>query len=219
MPNELVKIDDLLGGLSLDKYTEEDFNASRAGGGADFLPRIQLMTANAAKCKEGSFPTNHYALVENQSYKDLGGNVDVLIICFRPKALEIGDGVVASHDTESELFGQIVERASQPDSGCMYGPEFLVWIPSEKRFATFFMGSKSARRESPAVKSRLKAAATLGARKVTTSKYTWFAPSCVACTTPLTAAPQPEDLGRVVESFLNPPAPTAEPADTSSRSR
>jgi len=207
MADELVKLDDL-GAMTPSKYSDEDFDKSASGGG--FLPRVQLMTSNSAKCKSGDFSVNHYALIQDQKFDDLGKNVDVLIVDWRPKALETGEAVISVFDPNDDEFARIQERSlNEKDSGCMFGPEYLVWIPSVKRFATFFMGTKSSRREAGAVKARMHKAATLGSQKCKNASYEWFAPECQACSTPF-EMPNKSELAEVVEKFRNPPKPEIE---------
>lgn len=199
--NELVKVEDL-GELPVSKYSEEDWDATASS--STFLPRLQLMTSNAGMCKSGDFPANHYALVRDSKFDDLGKNVDILLLSWRPKALETGDAVISVYDPESAEFQRIQDKSAEKDSGCMFGPEFLVWVPKAKAFATFFMGTKSARRESGAVKARLKKAATLGSHEIKTKKFTWYAPQCSACSTPFDM-PQKEAMLAALEQFNNPP--------------
>lgn len=199
--SDLVKLEDL-GDLPVSKYSDDDWDATASS--AAFLPRVQLLTSNSTKCKSGEFPTNHYALVQDQRHDDLGGNVDVLVVTWRPKALETGEAVISVFDPNDAEFQRIQEKSAERDSGCMFGPEFLIWVPSVKSFATFFMGTKSARREAGAVKARLKKAATLGSQKIENKKYTWFAPQVSACSTPFDM-PTQEALLTAVEQFQNPP--------------
>jgi len=202
MADELVKADDLAGLLGIQKYDDAAFDAAAAG--TAYLPRLQLLTSNSKLCKSGAFPTNHYALVRDQKHDDLGKNVDVLIVVWRPKALETGDAVISCFDPEDAEFVRIQEKSGQKDSGCMCGPEFLVWIPSVKAFATFFMGTKSARRESANVKARVTKSATLGSQLCKNKKFEWFAPECSACSTPFEMPPKAL-LMETVEKFNNPP--------------
>jgi len=200
--NELVKIEDL-GDLPLNKYDDEAFDATASA--TKFLPRLQLLTSNSAMCKSGEFPTNHYALVRDQKHDDLGKNVDVLLVSWRPKALQTQDTIISVFDPKDDEFQRIQERSlNVKDSGCMFGPEFLVWIPQIGEFGTFFMGTKSARREAGAVKALLQKAATLGSQKIETKKFTWFAPQVQACSTPF-EMPAKTDLVAAVEQFNNPP--------------
>jgi len=202
MSNELVKLDDL-GDLAVNKYSEDDWDATATS--ASFLPRIQLMTSSTALCKSGKFPINHYAVVRDQKFDDLGENVDVLVIAWRPKALETGDAIISVYDPSDAEFQRIQDRSlNVKNSGCMFGPEFLVWIPKAKIFGTFFMGTKSSRREAGNAKSRLKAAATLGSQFCKNKEYEWYAPEVSACSTPFDM-PERASLVEAIEKFNNPP--------------
>jgi hypothetical protein len=158
-------------------------------------------------------------MVEDQTFHDLGKNVDVAVVAWRPKAIEMGAQVISVHDPSHEEFKRIQDRANnEQNSGCMYGPEFLVWIPSAGKCATYFMGSKSARRESPKIKALMRQAATIGSQHIETKKYDWYAPKITECSTPLQAPPV-DALEAAVEMFNNPPAPefTTEAEETRAR--
>lgn len=178
---------------------------------ADFIPRLQLMTANSKQCKAGEFPVNHYAFIRDQNLQDLGETVDVLAITWRAKALEIGEQVISIFDMQNDEFKRIQEKSAEQDSGCMYGPEFLVYIPQIKEFATFFCGSKSARRESGSVKALMTKPATLKSKKIEGKRYTWFTSTAVPCSTPF-EPPIIDDLKKVVDKFNNPPETQVEAA-------
>ncbi len=97
----------------------------------------------------------------------------------------------------------------------MFGPEFLVWIPSVSKFATIFLGSKSSRRIAPDVKALLMEAATFGSQKVELTSHTYFTNNVTACSTPVT--PPDTEVARVqMVAFANPPAPDVELADVAS---
>lgn len=212
MSNDLVKVEDLQD-LPLQKYDDKAFELAQSS--ASYLPRLQLLTSNSDKCKSGEFPTNHYALINDQKFDDLGVNVDCLPVAWRPKALETGDEVISVYDPNDAEFARIQERSlNETNSGCMFGPEFLVWLPGVKRFATFFMGTKSARRESSALKDRLQKGVTLGSQKIETKKFTWFAPKVSACSTPF-EMPSRDALIEAVEGFNNPPKSEVEKVSSS----
>ena len=191
---------------SLEKYTDDDFDGVASSG---YLPRLQLMTSSSEKCKAGEFKINNYALVSDSNYIDLGTEVDCWPIVWRPKAIEMGDSVITVFDQKSEQFRDIAKRADVQNSGCMYGIEFLIWLPKVGEFCTFFMGSKSARREARNVKARLREPSTLKSHKLQNTSYTWYAAIITACSTPFDL-PDPEAMIEQIESFNNPPAPTAE---------
>ena len=197
------------------KYSDDDFDKVAA---SKYLPRVQLMTSNSKPCKSGEFPMNHYALVRGKNFTDLTESVNVLVIAWRPKALDMSDGVVSFFDPEHKEFQRIEEMSEQPDSGCMYGPEFLVYIPSVEEYGTFFMGSKSARNESPAIKALLGKAATLQVQHITTAKYDWYSPQVIPCTTPFDI-PDIEDIKTIASEFNNPPETEVETAEETGRER
>ena len=186
-----------------------------------YLPRLQLMTANSEKCKSGEFPINHYARVHDSDFRDLGATVDVLIIAFRPLAIEttVEGDVITCLDPKvvdgkpTGNFARIQKEADKPGmNGCMYGPQFLVWVPSAQEFMTYYMASKTARRASSQVKARMKDSATLGSQKIEGKEFTWYGPTCQACSTPF-EMPTAEEVQEAVQPFLNPPEPEVTVAD------
>lgn len=209
--NEVAKLD-MLADLP-QKYDDSAFDAATKSG--KYLPRLELKTSNSEKCKDGSFPINHYALVRDQHMKDLGKDVDCAIIAWRPKAVNFGEMVIAVFDHEDPQFKKIEDDAEVNSQGNQYGVEFLVWLPEVKEFATFFMGSKTARRESPVVKALLGQAATLKSHKIPHKKYDYFGPTATSCSTPF-EMPDRAELLEVVEKFNNPPKTEIEQEDESS---
>lgn len=190
---------------------KKELESLSAGG--NWLPRLALFGGNSDAAKEGKIPIGHYGLVTGKDQLAvLGPEVDVLVISWRPTAIDTsGDTVVSSHDKDSDLFKRIQEQADNvKDSGCMYGPEFLIWIPSLKKYATFLLGSKSFRREAMPLSQLMSKAATLKAKLVSTDRFKWHVPVTMACTTPFGELPDLEDIKEKAESFNNPPAP-AEP--------
>lgn len=197
--------------LPASNFSDEAFEEATLS--SKFLSRLQLMTSNSDKCKGGEFPINHFALIRNQEHKDLGESIDIIILGWRPRALQTGEEILTAFDIESDIFKQIMEKSETPDSGCMYGPEFLVWVSSVSEFATFFMGSKSARREAPQVQSHMHECITLVPKRVETKKFTWYTPEVRECSTPAASMPGKADLDAVVHDFQNPPAQEIELAD------
>jgi hypothetical protein len=214
MPNELATLTEALP----QKYSAEDFAAAASNNA--FLPRLQLMTANSEVCKEGKFPINHYALIRDSSHQDLGVEVDVLVAAWRPKAMRIGDdNIVTSYDVQSADFKKIVEDSANVNSGCMYGPEYLVWVASAKSFATLYCGSKTNRRESGNIQTNIGKVVSLKAKKCQNSKNTWF--GILASPSSVTPNPLPEQgkLVEEVQKFQNPPESDVQAADAKDTGR
>jgi hypothetical protein len=201
------------------KHDETAMSAVSAGG--KFLPRLQLMTSRSEQCEINGFPTNHFAVVESNDYQDIGESVDILIISWRPKALDTKaeDGVISCYDPKfvdgkpTGVFAEIQKKSEGKDSGCMYGPEYLVFIPSLDLFATFFCGSKTLRYEVPQFKKRIGGAATLRPHMIHIKKgdRKYFSTKVYDCTTPLDV-PEQTRITEEAEKFLNPPAQTTEAA-------
>lgn len=193
------------------EYDDELFKKAAKTG--DYLPRFQLMTANSEQVKSGEFPTNHFALVQDQKFIDLGEKVDGLIVAWRPKALEIDEIIVTVHDPDDEEFQRIMTKSNEPgEMSCMYGPEFLLWLPESGEFTTFFMCSKSMRRESPNVKSLMRKGATFKSKKISTPKFTWWSAIAEKCTTPFDL-PDQTKLEKEYHKFMNPEVKTVERVD------
>lgn len=201
----------------IQKYTDDDFNKVVTAG---YFPRLQLMTAKSDECIAQRFPVNHYAFIRDQDYIDLGETVDCLPIAWRPKALDVSDRstVISVFNPDSDEFKRIYSESGIQDSGCMYGPEFLIWVPQIKQFACLFMGSKSARRESGNIKNKLQQPITLKSKLIETAKYKWYSPVTTVCTTPF-ELPTIEALQDAVDKFNNPPESMVEKADASQDER
>ena len=195
--NQLVPVELLQGPL-----TEYDFNKVSATG--SYLPRLQLYGGNSDACKEGKIGIGRWGLTIDDSITDLTPEVDVVILSWRPKALQIdGETIITEYDPNSDNFKKIAALSDEKDSGCMFGPEFLVYIPGHN-FATLYMSSKTARREAKNVRPLLGKAATLKCRLIKTVKYSWHGPVVVPCSAPLTLPPLSEIQGQITK-FQNPP--------------
>lgn len=193
---------DIGGGDLANKYDADAFDKATKSG--TYLGRVQLMTSNSNMCKAGKFPINSYAHVHDQNYTDLGKQADVLVCGWRPKALEMDEELISVFDPEHEEFKRIQAKSEEKDSGCMFGPEYLIWIPSIKKFATFFMGTKSSRREAPSMQARMQKAATLDSKLIETKRFTWQAPEIKACNTAFDI-PEEGDIVEQLQAFMNPP--------------
>ncbi len=115
-----------------------------------WLPRVQLFSSNAGPVKERIFPAGHWGIpVSPSTIVDLGEEVDVVLVATRQRAMQWdGETMTTSCDRESSVFQEIIRLSeTDKDSGAMYGPEFLAWVGSQQMFATLFLGSPSARRE------------------------------------------------------------------------
>lgn len=204
LPANFMKPEGALIPVIANKYDDKMFEEVASGG--KFLPRLQLYGGNSDLAKEGKIQMGTYGLVTNKdSVTALGNEVDVLVVGWRPKAIDMsGEDVVACYNPTSLLFKTIEAKAGEKDSNCMFGPEFLVYVPSTKTWATFLMGSKTARREAPQMKVLMGGAATLKVTLIKTQKYSWHASVVTKCSTPFELPPSAEIIEKAT-AFNNPP--------------
>lgn len=170
------------------KYGSEEAFAVVATS-TQFLPRLQLYGANSEYVKEGKIGMGRWGLVRTKDQlEDQGPECNILAVSWRPKALEIlkaQNEVLAIYNPQSLDFKRIASRAdNEKDSGCMYGPEYLVFLPNSGGlgdWATLFLGNKTNRREAPKVKARLGLMSTLKVHLIRNKQYSWHGPICVPC--------------------------------------
>src|SRR5262245_5693505 len=131
---------------SLVPVTESKYGSmevfSEMATASQWLPWLALFGGNSKAVKQGLVPIAHYALaLGGDSYIDLGSEVDVLPLSWRPKATSFeGETPVSFFNPKSEEFLAVQKKSESPNSNCVFGPEFLLWVPSVRRFATFLMG-------------------------------------------------------------------------------
>lgn len=221
--NALATVD--IAALQKAKFADDGFGDLSGPGFGAFLPYIQLCGSSTDLAKRGEIAVGNYALIigsgDKKEHVDLGKNVICIPVAWRPKAMNAKTNpVLASFNPASPLFQQLRKTAeADSQSGCMFGPEFLLWIPGHG-FATFHMGSKTARNEARSVQAllpgndgRLKTA-NLSAQFIKTEKYSWHGPKCVI-SSQVAEQPPAELMLQTVTDFLNPadskPPETAAP--------
>jgi hypothetical protein len=196
------------------KYDDKTFDGLAQG--TDFPPRLQFFSGKTDQAVTGKIPVNHFGLVINKdNLIDLGTEVDVGILSWRPKAIRIAqDGNVYNyHDPNSQEFKAVITESKIQDSGCFYGPEFLVYVPGSDKIATLLFGSMSARNEAPAVKNQMGKMCTLKSKLIETKKFKWMVPIGLPCSTPPSTEPDPEKLLSELNKFNNPKSAVVEKAE------
>lgn len=186
-----------------------------------FLKRLQLVTKGKLVDK-GLVKPGHWAIpISDEEATDLGPTVDILVLAVRDKTLDTNEKPpIASYDVDCEIFKAILERASEKDSGCMYGPSFLVFERSSEQFLEVFFGNASGRQEAgnlvpylPISEEQAKQfghgftaqspqTATLKAKYIERPKYAWHAPVVGKCSTPFVSLPAVEEFVKQVTNFL-----------------
>jgi hypothetical protein len=183
------------------KYTvEEEFDKFVSS----YLPRLQLFDSNSNACKQGLMQIGEYGLVQNNNHIPLGKEVKCWILSMRFKAMDINDGVKSYFNPKNPEFVRIMGKSSVQNTGCLCGPEFLVYLPDQDKFATFYMSSKTMRREAQNVKPLRNKACLLRTRLIEKKPYSWWGAVATTCTTPLQAPPN-DRLQEELQKFNNPP--------------
>lgn len=145
--NELVKVEEMDFSIQPEGQTKKDLDAL---SGSKYLPRVQLTDSNSKLCKEKGVKVGTFLLIRsNDSYDDLTNTFDAIIFARRAKAVRMSQaGIFSFFDPKHEEFQKIMEKSEERDSGCFYGPEYLMWLKSNKAWVTLLCGSKTARRSS-----------------------------------------------------------------------
>jgi len=204
--------------------SDMDFDAIAKS--SDFLPRLQLYTKGKAINKKLVGPGNYGIPVSDDEVTDLGDEIDILPLARRPKAIDLKDkdNIVAVYDLKDPEFARIQAQSAEKESGCMYGPSFLVFERSTGQFLEFFCGTKSARTEAKRIYANLPLTQamidanpemlgdqvphnaiplTLKSRLVEKGQWSWHVPVAVKCSTPFTKLPPTEVIADQIRKFLD----------------
>lgn len=232
MSNELTTMN-----LPMSKYTEDEKAWGDVVTSASFLPYITLYGGNSNAVKEGLIDMAHFGLVrQKDKIEDLGKKFDFLALAWRFKAMEIADGsIISKYNPQDAGFISIKEKSAIKDSGCMFGIEFMFYLPNPPAacFATFFCNSKTSRREAPNIKAFCPKGespagpakgpewATLGSQFIKAGGYSWHGPSVTACSTEY-PAPDFDECVEQATKFANPKESAVEavaPGEKNTRDR
>jgi hypothetical protein len=215
----VIEGDDNTPAVLVNPHDEKMFDEVSASG--KWLPRIQLFGGNSGEVKEGKIPMAHWGFVITKAnLLDLGTDFDFMPLLWRPKAMELGEQIISCYKPKTEIFERIQAQSEIQDSGCMYGPEYLVWVPSLKRFGTLFLSTKTARKAAPSLQQLMLRPATAKSEFIKTKKYSWHGPVFTKCSTPFDLPPEEDSIDEQ-KKFLSPPESEVEiePETNTSRPR
>lgn len=191
------------------------------GADTEWLKRLQLVTKGRYVDLQLITP-GHYGVPKGEDeITDLGDVIDVLPLAVRDKALDTTESPpIAVYDPESDVFQDIEKRAGEKDSGCMFGPSFLLFERNSGAFYEFFCGNASARKVSghfvPFLPVSEEAAEefnceaqgpqpmTMASKLVQRGKWTWHVPEVSKCSTPFNNLPAIERVVEEINKFNNP---------------
>lgn len=115
-------------------------------GGGDYLAYLDFRSGKRAVVQNEGWPANTFALCKTGEATNVGNEFDAILLDVRPTAVDFNGGVDKAHNPEGARFLEIKADTDDGISGNAYGPEFLVYLPEQKEFATFHMSSKSNRK-------------------------------------------------------------------------
>ena len=196
-----------------DKGSLELFKSITKAG--DWLARLQLFGSNSKATKKGLIPAGHWGRVgRKDDITDLGEQISAVPVDWRPLALSFADPehIINIYDQTDPQFVEIQKLSFEKDSECVFGPQFLLWIPSEKEFLLYHMNSKTARSEASKLLKQIGKHAIFKVKLIETAKYTWEGPQILGSPIPVTNLPDTAVLKRELEQFRNPPKQEVEEA-------
>jgi hypothetical protein len=211
-------------------------NLAKRATETEWLQRIQLVT-KGKYVELDKIRSGHYGVpLKEDEIQDLGDSIDILPLAVRDKALDTTeDPPLTNYDASSAIFQDIEERSSEKDSGCMWGPSFLVFERNTGKFYEFFCGNKSARAEAGKFEPFLPISEaeaeqfgcdpkgpdpiTLTAKHIRRPRFSWHVPEVHECSTPFTNLPPVERIVQEIQKFLNPKTQDAELVEEGERSR
>jgi len=170
-----------------------------------FLPRVQFVSTGSSKLvTEKKVGVGHWALVDGDVTTDLGESIDVIVLARVDKGVDFsGDETVVAFKSQNEEDNAEYARieaeviADGYDSGCMYGPVFLLFLCDTEQFVECFLNNTSGRNEADNIdlflpisveaakandcEPRAPRLATLGTKEVTSKRgkksYTYNVPT------------------------------------------
>lgn len=189
--------------------------------GASFLPMLQFLSSKSEAVSGGRVDGHgYYVKTGRDKFIPMGKEVIIYPITFRRLAIDASgrpDKIITIYDSSDPEYDRIKEDSNVQDSSCMWGPQFLVWVPDlklKKKFATFFCSSKSMRNEAGNFDPILAESgfAKLGWNVLKNTKYTWQNITVNPYTGQMDL-PSQDDLLAEVAKFQSPPKRT-EMSDT-----
>lgn len=198
---------------ALAEQSKDGFDSLAKAG--DYLPQLRLVQSSSPLVAQKKAGIGNFALCKSkEDVIDLGDQVAIYPIKWRPLALNTNaDPVVAIYDQNNAMFLDFQKRGLE-DSNCGYmaGPQFLLWIPQQKTFATFHMSSKTMKMKAKELLERIPKATTLKSLLITKGKYNWYGPVITECSLDL-ETPIKQVLAGVIQKFLNPDAVEVAPTE------
>ena len=196
MSEQLIKTDS---NSELDKSFDDLVTTS------SYQTRVQLYGSNSKDVKKELIGQGRFGIPRSKDkIEDLGKEFNCIPLDFRYKALDTsGDDAIQTFDSDSKEFQEIKEKSFVKDSGCMFGVEFLLWLPDQEEFVTYYLSSKSSRPEAKPLRNLKGKAANIKIELADNKRYTWHVPVVSASDVAISKLPSTEDVQKEMERFRN----------------
>lgn len=229
MSNELATLNDLFtgedaGNLVPAESVEQSKELDKFSQGTAFLKRIQLYSKGKSNSDGVLIDMGNFGIPKSaEEIMSLGKEIDVIPFARRAKAVDLSDtdNIIVTYDTASDEFKRIVNLAdTTKDSGCVYGPTYLVYERTTGEFYEYFCNNKSSRIASsdinpflPVSQAQIDANLSdeknprgpmplhMKAKYVKKGRYEWFVPEISKAMTPFKKVPNREEIKTALDIF------------------
>ncbi len=212
--------------------TTSDKEVSEITKTGDWLPRLQVMGSSSNLVIEQKIPVGVFALIHSKgNFIDLGKKVDFMGLAFRAKAMRFNSKPISVFDRNDAEYKSIQVDSDKPNAGCGWGPEFLIWLPSQSVFATLFCSSKTLRNASSDILTIMKKGENVyGPGVITSETYLiktdsniWWGARFFPCTNTLPPTDDPDawmaKYQEELTKFRNPPKMVVETEEATAPGR
>lgn len=178
---------------------------------SNILPKLSLMTPTSKDVTEERCVANVFALKDAaENCDNLGKEVLIVPIAFRPLAIDMSDPKVTKfyYNFKSNEYQDVKAKAKAAKGLSEYlaGPQFLVWIPSRKAFALYYMSSWSSQLIADSLNGMKgqPVMLTMFDKFSKSTQKNYKAPKITLSTEVVDPQPTPEELQAVLTDFMNP---------------
>lgn len=175
-----------------------------------YLPRLQLAASSSELVKNRKCMAGDWVIPNGEECTILGDSIDVMPLAVRSKSVDMrkkAQGIIlTSYDPTSEVYLDTMAGKKF----VYHGHSYLVLERKTGELYELYFGNASGREESDKLKSflarpgRAPRVATVSARLVNGSEFSWHVPVITKCSEPITKGPDMASILKEKVKFLNP---------------
>ncbi len=186
----------------------------------DYLPYITVTQALSGTVDEG-IATSGDLVLESAGVATVLAKKGVplnIVFCYaHPKAVRLSD-MATSFDVNSSLYKELAAIGGKFGSGVMIGPEYLVYLPDQQKFAVWHFNSKTLARLVSTAETFKGKSAIVKTKLIESKGYKWYGPELSESVTPHTPFAR-EELEAANKKFTNDGSNGAKVPETPERAR